>query len=164
MTPSARRVRTLPLIGWREWVDLPELGIRDIKSKIDTGARTSSLHAWSVRPFVERGAPHVAFVVHPVQRRRLPTVECIAPIHDQRLVKSSTGHRQMRYVIRTNVALGGLEWPIELTLADRDAMGFRMLLGRSAVRRRFAIDAGRSFIAGGHKAEISVNSRNRRTK
>ncbi|MEQ9641543.1 MAG: ATP-dependent zinc protease [Alphaproteobacteria bacterium] len=144
----ARHARQLPVVGWREWIALPTLDIGRIKAKIDTGARTSSLHAFDISEFTKRGVPHVAFVVHTQQRRRTPAVECQAPVHDQRLVTSSTGHRQRRYVIKVEIAAGGLTWPIELTLADRDAMGFRMLLGRQALRRRFLIDPSRSYLAG----------------
>lgn len=148
----ARRLDKLPTIGWREWLAVPTLGIPSIKAKIDTGARTSSLHAFNIRAFVERGAPHVAFVIHPLQRRRKPSVDCIARIHDERVVTSSSGHRELRYVIRADIALGEDTWPIELTLADRDTMGFRMLLGRQALRGRFLVDPGRSFIAGRDRA------------
>lgn len=144
-----------PLIGWREWVALGELGIDRIKTKIDTGARTSALHAFDIRPFTDHGAPHVAFVVHPRQRFRLPAVECVAEVHDQREVTSSSGHKDVRYVILTDITLGGLTWPIEITLADRDPLGFRMLLGRQAVRDRFIIDAGSSYVAGKKQATIS---------
>ncbi|WP_323796582.1 ATP-dependent zinc protease [Nisaea sp.] len=138
----------LPVIGWREWVSLGELGIERIKTKIDTGARTSSLHAFNIRQFTDHGAPHVAFVVHPRQRYRLPVVECIAEVLDEREVMSSSGHKDVRYVISTDVSLAGFTWPIEITLADRDQLGFRMLLGRQAVRDRFLVDPGRSFVTG----------------
>lgn len=144
----ARKRAPLPVIGWREWVGLPGLGIEQIKAKIDTGARTSAIHAFDIREFSERGAPHIVFNLHPEQRRRRPAIECRAPVHDQRLVTSSTGHRQERYVIRVHIRVGAMTWPIELTLADRDSMGFRMLLGRQALRSRFLINPGRSFLAG----------------
>ena len=124
------------IIGWREWLGLHDLGIHQVKAKIDTGASTSSLHAMRVRAVEIDGVPHVRFVVHPAQRRRDPEIICTAPIHDRRAVTSSSGHREMRYVIRTRATIGRLSWPIELTLTDRDSMGFRMLLGRQALRRR----------------------------
>lgn len=155
-TPGQRD--DMPVIGWREWLALPSLGIDPIKAKIDTGARTSSLHAFNLRPFDEDGVPHIAFTVHPVQHRRRPAIRCQAQIHDARLVKSSSGHREMRYVIRVPVELNGVLWPIEVTLANRDSMGFRMLLGREAVRGRFLIDPDRSYIAGSSFADLSTVS------
>jgi len=152
----SRRRDDVPVIGWREWLAVPTLGVDPIKAKIDTGARTSSIHAFDVRTFMDRGAPHVAFVLCPVQRRRRPAIPCVSEILDEREVTSSTGHRQQRYVIRVEIALGGIIWPIELTLADRDSMGFRMLLGREATRGRFLIDPGRSFIAGRGYADLAT--------
>ena len=142
-----RRHRDKTVIGWREWLSIPTLGIESIKAKVDTGARTSSIHAFDLKTFTDRGAPHASFVIQPLQRRRNPRVECIAEIFDERVIKSSTGHEQRRYVIRVDVGLAGQTWPIELTLANRDEMGFRLLLGRQAIRGRFLIDTARSFIA-----------------
>jgi len=144
------------LVGWREWLAIPTLNIDRIKAKIDTGARTSSLHAFDVRSFTDRGAPHVSFVVCPLQRRRRPAIQCVAEIHDERIVMSSSGHRQRRHVIRIEIDLAGVAWPIELTLANRDSLGFRMLLGREAVRNRFVIDPNESFIAGRSYADVST--------
>lgn len=134
-----------PVIGWREWVRLPGLLVLPIKAKIDSGARTSSIHSFGTRRFFEGGAPHVEFVLHPLQRRATPEIVCVAPIMDERWVRSSNGEREHRIVVETQARLGETVWPIELTLADRDVMGFRMLLGREAIRRRFLIDPGRSF-------------------
>jgi len=144
-----------PVIGWREWVGLEELGGIEVKAKIDTGARTSAIHAFRVRPFTERGAPHVSFLLHPVQRRQIPQMECHAPVQDQRQIRSSNGQQELRYVISTLARIGDREWPIELTLADRDQLGFRMLLGREAIRRHFVIDPGRSFISGRLTAAVA---------
>jgi len=149
-------VNDVPVIGWREWLSVPTLQIEQIKAKIDTGARTSSIHAFNVRVLTDRGAPHVSFLVHPTQHRRRPEIECVAEIRDERIVKSSTGHREKRYVIRVDVGFGGPTWPIELTLTDRDAMGFRMLLGREAVRGRYLIDCRRSFVSGRSYADLST--------
>ena len=136
------------VIGWREWLALPDLSIRRVKAKIDTGARSSSLHAFDIRPFTRDGKDMVSFRVHPLQRNSRRTVACEAEILEYRQVKSSTGHAQRRPVIVTTVRALGVSWPIELTLANRDEMGFRMLLGREAVRGRFLIDAGQSFCGG----------------
>lgn len=136
----------LPVIGWRERVALPELGIPEVKAKIDTGARSSALHAFDVHTFERDGVRMVRFKVHPYQRDTHRTVEAEAELLDEREVRSSGGHAQLRPVIQTAVALGGKCWSIELTLTNRDVMGFRMLLGRQAVRRRFLVDAGQSFL------------------
>lgn len=139
----------LPLIGWREWVALPEFGIRRIKAKIDTGARTSSLHAFDVEEFDGAdGAAWVRFQVHPVQRNETKTVAVEAPILEYRTIRSSSGQTSHRPVVLTQVILLGVETPIELTLADRIEMGFRMLLGREAMRGRFLVDPGRSYRGG----------------
>jgi hypothetical protein len=138
--------QSLPVIGWREQVALPELGIPEVKAKIDTGARSSALHAFDVHTFERDGIQMVRFKVHPYQRDTHRTVETEAELVDEREVRSSGGHAQLRPVIQTAVALGGKCWSIELTLTNRDVMGFRMLLGRQAVRRRFLVDAGQSFL------------------
>ena len=139
---------TRPVIGWREWVGLPDLGIAATKAKIDTGARSSSLHAFDVTIVHQRDRTLVRFSVHPLQRRAEPSVAAEAEVLEFRRVKSSDGHVTLRPVILTIVELLGQRWPIELTLANRDAMGFRMLLGREALRRRFVVDPGRSYVAG----------------
>ncbi|PWG02303.1 ATP-dependent zinc protease [Sphingosinicella humi] len=137
--------RERPVIGWREWVELPELIDLPIKAKIDSGARTSSIHSFGTRRFYDGGAPWVEFLLHPIQRHATPEIAAVAPIKDERWVKSSNGEAEKRIVIETAARLGEIEWTIELTLASRDVMGFRMLLGREAIRRRFLIDPGRSF-------------------
>lgn len=133
------------IIGWREWVKLPELGVPFIKAKVDTGARTSSLHAFDLEIFKKRGQDYARFSVHPEQRKSKPTIIVEAKIHEFRHVKSSTGHQTKRPVIITNIVLHGETWPIELTLANRDEMGFRMLLGREGFRNRMLVDSGKSF-------------------
>lgn len=139
----------LPTIGWREWLALPDLGVDRIKAKVDTGARTSSLHAFDVH--VDTRRSRVRFKVHPIQRSSHETVECEAPLVDRRWVRSSNGKRELRPVIETSVALLGETFTIEVTLTSRDLMGFRMLLGREAIRRRFLVNAGRSFVASRRK-------------
>lgn len=142
-TPGGKSV-----IGWREWVRMPELGAPPIKAKIDTGARTSALHAYRIRPFEKNGVAHVEFFIHPVQRRKKPEIRCEAPVKEQRRVTSSTGHSEMRYVIETTAEIGVEKLMIEVTLTNRDQLGFRMLIGREAVRDKFVIDPGRSYCAG----------------
>lgn len=136
----------LPVIGWREQLALPELGIPEVKAKIDTGARSSALHVFDLEAFQEDGRMRVRFKVHPYQRDTDRTVLAQAELIDQRAVRNSGGYAQLRPVIQTLVELGEFAFPIELTLTNRDKMGFRMLLGRQAVRRRFLVDAGQSFL------------------
>lgn len=142
--PDGNRI----LVGWREWVELPGLGLKCVKAKIDTGARTSCLHAYQITPFREGGRYRVRFGIHPVQRNKTVRAECVADVLDRRMVSDSGGHRERRYVIETTVRMAGEEWPIELTLTDRDTMLFRMLLGRTAMRGRLLIDPASSFLLG----------------
>ena len=137
----------LPMIGWREWVALPDLNVPKLKVKIDTGARTSSLHAVHFEKYRRRGRDFARFLLHPEQRSTALAIEATAPILEFRHVTSSTGHRELRPVIENRVSLLGQEWPIEVTLASRDLMGFRMLLGRQALVHRFTVDPSRSFLA-----------------
>lgn len=136
------------IIGWREWISLPELALPWVKAKVDTGARSSTLHALDIVPFVREGRPMVRFRVHPRQRCVSEVVEVEAPVHDERVVRSSTGHEQLRVVIRTILAVGLDSWPIDLTLTNRELMGFRMLLGREAMRGHFVVDPARSYTCG----------------
>jgi hypothetical protein len=145
---------SLLVIGWREWVGLPDLGIKSIKVKVDTGARSSSLHAYDVETFERDGMQWVRFKVHPVQRRTDLEVEAEAQVLDFRSVRSSSGKASLRPVIVTRVELRGVTWPVELTLANRDEMGFRMLLGRQAFRHRFLVDGGKSYYGGKPKRKI----------
>lgn len=141
---------TLALIGWREWVALPELGLPAIKAKIDTGARTSALHAFKLETFTENGVQKVNFAIHPIRRRPDIIVECTADIIDQRLVSDSGGHKERRYVIYTPVLLGDQERPMEITLTNRDTMLFRMLIGRTGIGGDFAVDPMRSYLISRH--------------
>lgn len=132
-------------IGWREWVKLDELNIPFIKAKIDTGARTSCLHAYDVEMFKKRGQDYVRFKVHPEQRNSKTVVQAEAKVFEYRNVKSSSGHSDLRPVIITTLEMLGEKWPIELTLANRDEMGFRMLLGREGFRGKVLVDASKSY-------------------
>lgn len=138
--------RQLPTVGWRELVALPELGIVEIKAKIDTGARSSALHAFDIETFQHDGKTMVRFKVHPYQRDNYRSAIAQAELFARRQVRNSGGQAQLRPVIQTIVELGNTAFPIELTLTNRDVMGFRMLLGREAIRRRFLVDAGKSFL------------------
>jgi hypothetical protein len=153
-TPKKKTSAPKKKIGWREWARLPDLKIDRIKAKIDSGARTSSIHAFKVTPFTKDGGAYV----HPTQRRRKPEVACVARVIDERRITDSGGKSEERYVIRTTLKLGKSSWPIELTLSNRDSMGFRLLIGRQAIRRRYVVDPGRSFVTG-KKARLKARAK-----
>lgn len=133
------------IIGWREWAQLPELGVEMIKVKIDTGARTSSLHAFDLTTFTQRGEEWVKFDVHPIQDNDVNRCTCLCPIVDYRWITSSTGHRQRRFIIHTTLKIGEYLSQIEISLANRDEMGFRMLVGRNALKGKILVDPSHSF-------------------
>jgi len=137
-------------MGWREWVALPELNLPAIKAKIDTGARTSALHAFKVERIKSNGCDAVRFSLHPIQRNRELVVQCEAPLLDERAVCNSGGVWETRYVIQSHLSVGKRRLPIDITLTDRDNMRFRMLIGRQALQQygNLLIDPSRSYLAG----------------
>ncbi len=139
------------VVGWREWIGFPDLGIPQIKAKVDTGARTSCLHAYFVEPFERDGQAWVRFGIHPRQGDTVEEIQCEAPVKDQRTVRDSGGHEELRYVIETSVTLGERRHGVEVTLTDRDTMKFRVLLGRTAIRGHYLVDSGRSYLQGKRK-------------
>jgi len=136
------------VIGWREWIALPRLAIPAIKIKVDTGARTSALHTFYTERFRRNGKCFVRFGVHPLQKRRDLTVNCVSELLDQREVRDSGGHREMRWVIATPLRLGDAEWLAEITLTNRDSMLFRMLFGRTAMAGRILVNPRVSYLVG----------------
>ncbi len=133
-------------IGWREHVSLPSLKVKKIKVKVDTGAATSALHAEDIQIVERHGKTKVRFTIYSKQKSKKPKVVAEADFVEMRKIRSSTGHLTERPVIRTNICLGNLIWEIEITLVNRDIMGFRMLLGRKAIKKLFVVDPGRSFL------------------
>jgi hypothetical protein len=148
MKIKKRKRQPAAIIGWREWITLPELGIPAVKAKIDTGARTSAIHIFNLEELETDDRPMVRFGIHPLQRRQDIKRICEAPVIDRRRVKDSGGHLEKRYVIQTTAVMGVVRWTINLTLTNRDPMMFRMLLGRTAVENRFLIDPARSYLTG----------------
>jgi hypothetical protein len=137
-------MKKLAIVGWREWVGLPDLGIDPLKVKVDSGARTCALHATKIKYSESSdGQSYVSFVV-PINKKL--SVKAKAPLLAQRMVRSSLGHATLRPVIVTRLRIGQEEWPVEVTLVNRDPMGFRMLLGRQCLKKRFLIHPSRSFI------------------
>lgn len=122
-------------VGWCEWVSLPTLGLPALKAKVDTGAKTSALHAFNIEPFYRRRKNFVRFTICPVQANNDVWIRCTSEIIDERYVLSSNGHKELRYVISTTLFLGEKKWDIEVTLSDRDPLRFRMLLGREALKK-----------------------------
>lgn len=142
------------LLGWREWVSLPELGIESIKAKVDTGARTSALHTFKLETFSEDGVAKVRFSIHPYQHDLSVVKECTATLVDERSVTDSGGHTELRPVILTSILIGGVSKKIETTLTNRENMKFRMLLGRTAMHGDFIVDPESSYLC--NKPDVAV--------
>ncbi len=134
--------------GWREWVSLPDIGVGWIKAKLDTGARSSAIHAFDLEECLRDGEAWVTFFVHPWQKSENDIVRVELPVVDRRIVRSSSGHEEERLVVSTRVRVVGLDLDAELTLANRDEMGFRMLIGREALSGAVLVDSGQSYVGG----------------
>lgn len=146
LSSSRSSKASLSVIGWRETIALPQLNVNYLKAKIDTGARSSALHAFKIEEFQLNNKLMIRFQIHPFQRDNKQIIMAEAELLEYRQIKSSNGHTQNRPVILTSAKLGEQQWQIELTLTNRDVMGFRMLLGRQALRNRFLINPGKSFL------------------
>lgn len=145
------------IIGWEEWCSLPDLGLPAIKAKIDTGAKTSALHAYGMKVRTVDGVKHITFKIHPVQGNSDIEHICTAPLIDQRSITSSNGEREKRYVIATPITCGGQTIHAELTLTSRHNMAFRMLLGREALKKaKFVVDSSKAFTQGKVKNAASL--------
>ena len=136
------------VVGWREWVGLPDLGVPWLKAKLDTGARSSALHAFDIEPFERAGDGWVRYSIHPWQRSADEAVVCESRVIEQRSIRSSSGHSDVRYVVAMDLSLAGRAVTAEVTLSRRDEMGFRMLVGREALRQGFLVDPARSYLGG----------------
>ncbi|MEB3702480.1 ATP-dependent zinc protease [Candidatus Bealeia paramacronuclearis] len=139
--------QNLKTAGWREWASLPDLGVGRIKAKLDTGARTSALHVFNTEVYEKNNREWVRFEIHPIQENDALICEsCSVPILDKRTVTSSTGHSEHRIIIETTIQMGKDLWPIEVSLANRDQMGFRFLIGRTALANRILVDPSNSYL------------------
>jgi len=136
------------ILGSEEWFSFPDLGIPTIKARVDSGAKTSALHAINIAPFIKDGTNWVKFDINPIQNDLKTIIHCEAPLVDKRIIKSSSGYREQRYVIQTTLDIGTTSWSIEMTLTNRDSMGFRMLLGREAMSGRILVDPEQLFLLG----------------
>ena len=136
------------ILGSEEWCGFPPLGLPTIKARVDSGAKTSALHAVNIAPFQKEGETWVKFDINPIQKNQKTIIHCEAKVVDKRVVKSSSGYREQRYVIQTDLQLGDECWSVEVTLTNRDSMGFRMLLGREAMSGRILVDPEQKYLLG----------------
>ena len=148
MTEAKKTKKGPTVIGWREWVGLPDLGGAVIRAKIDTGARTASIHAFGLEVFERDGQDYARFAIHPDHRSPGPAVIVETPVLGHRSVRNPGGRSEERPIIRTKIVIGGYRFMTEVNLTRRDTMGMPMLLGRQTVRRRFVVDPGRSYLIG----------------
>lgn len=139
---------TFLIVGWKEWVSLPELGLPAIKAKIDTGAATSSIHAYNISYVMKDGKKFVEYELHPLQKNKKVIVKCVSPLIEYRKVRSSSGKLQTRPVIRTTIKIANFTWEIDLNLTNRDSMGMRMLIGREALSSRALVNPTHRFLQG----------------
>jgi hypothetical protein len=154
-----RRTSPQTIAGWREWVSLPGPGVDWVKAKLDTGARSSAIHAFDLEEYEQDGVPWVRFSIHPWQRSAEDSATYACPVHDRRSVRSSSGHAADRLIVLMDVVLVGRRVTAEMSLSRRDEMGFRMLVGREALRQGFLVDSRRSYLGG--KPPLDVRRRNR---
>jgi len=139
--------KEMKTVGWREWMEIPELGIEHIKAKVDTGARTSALHTFGLEVYEsDSGEQRVKFQVHPLQYDSEKFVECDCPVHSSRSVRDSGGHEEIRPFIKVPVVIADFTWEVEMSLTNRDNMKFRMLLGRTALSGEFLVDPSKSYL------------------
>ena len=157
MRKANKEAKQLSVIGWREMLALPELNVEHVKAKIDTGARSSALHAFDCQEFKQNDRVMIRFAVHPLQHNNQQTVLAEAELLEYRKVRNSGGQAQIRPVILTTIKLREHQWQVELTLTNRDVMGFRMLLGRQAVRNRFLVNPGKSFLQSDYASIYPTN-------
>ncbi|MBI2977846.1 MAG: ATP-dependent zinc protease [Rhodospirillales bacterium] len=150
--------------GWREWVSLPSIGVGSIKAKLDTGARTSALHAFNIETYWSNGELWARFFVHPYQENDAKEIACDARIEDIRIVSNPGGRRQRRLVIRTDIRLGDETWLIDLSLTDRDEMGFRLLIGRTAMHGNLIVDPDHSYLLGKRKRKKKKKKKKHKLK
>ena len=151
MSPRSKKKQ---ILGWREWVSLPSLRIVAIRAKLDTGAKTSALHAWDISVREVKGEKWIRFRVLPMQSEGVTPVLCEAPLSDRRWVTSSSGTRELRYIIETTLQIGPKSWPIELSLTNREGLEFPMIIGREAMRNRLIVDPRASYRAGGRPVGV----------
>jgi hypothetical protein len=155
----AEHTHSNTLAGWREWIQIPDVGVHWIKAKLDTGAQTSSIHAYDITEFQRDGADWVRFRVRPWQKSVDDQVEIELPVHDRRVIRSSNGLSEQRIVVKMHLVMVGHKVTALVTLTNRDQMGFRMLIGREALKRGFDVTSSRSYL--GERAPKHTRRRNR---